>query len=523
MNALAQVERVSPRVSIWRRLGRALKRAVGLAPSKRAYEGAGRGRRFTGWNPTNTSAHTEIAQSLEFLRARARDLDRNDPLSHRAIQTLAGNIVGGTGITARASSGADQIDTRATKLWVRWIKRCDVTGVFGLNADMKAAATALVRDGEVIIRRRLLPVGAGLEVPLRIQVLEADFLDFQKNERKSDGGRIMYGVQFAASGEIEGYWLHKEHPGGGVAGYASFTGTTLAPSEFVPASEVIHLFVQERPGQVRGVPLLAVVMSCVRDRGDYRQSVRLRKKLEACIMAFITPEQTTNEDVETDPQIAPSRAVNADGATVEEFTPGMVVTLKNGKTITIHNPVATPGEVENDRSQIMEIAAGLGMTYELMTGDYSQINYSSYKAGQIDFRRMIEGWQWETFIPVGLDRIWDWFTEIGWMVGKLPTAQIDVEWNTARWQSVEPMKDAEAAEKNAINGFIPPADIIAELGYHPETAMKANAKFFEKCKALGLPYSWIPGLPDASKADTGTPPADSGGTVTPLPKKAANA
>lgn len=497
---------VPTRPSWWRRAGRALAR-VFSPKARRAYEGAGRGRRFLGWTPSNTSANTELFQSLEMLRARARDMERNEPFAARAIETLAGNLVGGTGITARAATGRDQLDRNWTKWWGRWIKRCDITGVFGLNAAMKLAARALVRDGEVLIRRRILPRSSGLDVPLRIQVLEADFLDFWRNENRPDGSRTMHGVQFGASGEIEGYWIFREHPGA-TPGFQSIATFGVRPSEFVPAEEVIHLFVPERPGQVRGVPSLAVVMASLRDLGDYKNSVRLRKKLEACVMGFITPEDRADEDPETDPQMAPgvpnARVVNADGATVEDFQPGMMVTLKGGKSITFHSATPTPGEVDYEKQELRAIAAALGMSYELLTGDFSLTNYSSYKGAQIDFRRKIEGIQWEVLIPLGLDRIAEWFSEVAWAVSKIPTPEVNVEWNTARWQSVEPLKDAEAAEKYAALGFIPVPDIIGELGYHPETAMQTNADFFDKCKALGLPYQWIPTAataPDGAASD----------------------
>ena len=51
------------------------------------------------------------------------------------------------------------------------------------------------------------------------------------------------------------------------------------------------------------------------------------------------------------------------------------------------------------RLQLHAIAAGVGLTYELLTGDLSQVNYSSIRAGLIEFRRRMEALQWQLLRP----------------------------------------------------------------------------------------------------------------------------
>lgn len=527
--------RNAPRPAFWKRFGRAIGRLFGAGGGQRAYEGASRGRRFSGWNPSNASVNSEIFQSLEMLKARARDMERNDPFAARAIEVRAGNIIGGSGITARAASGSEQLDKRTMAQWKRWTKRCSVCGTRSLMAQVLLAVRAMVRDGESLIRRRLRPVTGGPDLPMRLEVLESDMLDFWKNERRADGGKIMHGVEFRADGEIVGYWLFAEHPGNGNGLPGSMA---ISTSSFVPAAEIVHLFVPIRPGQVRGVPDLAPVMTKLRDLGDYDQAHRLRKKLEACIMAFITPSDELLEAAAVNNQLGPvdanggttpaTRAVNSDGAVLEDLQPGMVVTLANGKEVTFHTPQSDPGSVDYEKFELLGVAAGFGLSYEMLTGDFSQTTYSSYKGAQIEFRRGIEAVRWFTLIPLGMDRIWEWFTEVAWMVSKLPTPTVDVEWSTSSWQSVEPLKDAQANALNAAQGFTPPADILGEAGYHAETAMRDSAKFFKLCKELDLPYPWIPKAGTAVDASAdGPPPASDdegkGAKVTPLPKRASHA
>ncbi len=502
-----QFERVAPRANWWRRVGRAIA-GVFRGGSHRAYEGASRTRRFQGWNPANTTANAELFSSLEMLRARSRDCVRNDPHAARLIEVLAGNLVGAAGLTVRATSGSAQVDKRAMALWNRWIKRCDIDGIHGLAADFKTAARELFESGEVLIRRRLVTMQKArdqrLEVPMRLEIIEADQLDVRKNALLDGGGRIMYGVQTDGDGLVVGYWILPEHPGGG-NGLAGQAFTSLKPSAFVPASEIIHLFQRLRAGQMRGVPVMAPILTKLRDLGDYDQAERLRKKLEACVMAFITPSDQLLEagadqaaqaqlSAVQDSQIG-ARAVNADGAILEDMQPGMVVTLRNGKTVTFHTPQVAAGTVEYESAQLRAIATGVGTTYEMLTGDLRNVNYSSYRAGLIEFRRMIESLQWELFVPVCCERIWDWWAEVAWLAGKVQTADIESEWSTARWQSVDPYKDAIALQVMVRNGFTPLQDAIAEGGLHPETAMRKTAKFLELCDDLGLTWDSDPRHP----------------------------
>ena len=67
---------------------------------------------------------------------------------------------------------------------------------------------------------------------------------------------VVQGVEFDALGRRRAYWLYPVHPGE----VAMFRRASLT-SQPVPAASVLHLFDRLRPGQVRGVPWFAPVMS----------------------------------------------------------------------------------------------------------------------------------------------------------------------------------------------------------------------------------------------------------------------
>ena len=148
-------------------------------------------------------------------------------------------------------------------------------------------------------------------------------------------------------------WLFSTHPG-------DSRGRSLV-SKPVPAAQVLHLYERLRPGQVRGVPWFAPVILKLRDLDDYDDAELMRKKIEACFAAFVTGAQ--------DEDTLGKANINAAGDRIEAFEPGMIEYLEPGKDVKFATPSANGGYAEYMRLQLHAVAAGVGLTYELLTGD----------------------------------------------------------------------------------------------------------------------------------------------------------
>ena len=146
----------------------------------RGYDGAAKGRRTDGWRSAGTSADSEIGTAGALLRDRMRDLVRNNPHAAKAVSVLVNNIIG-SGIIARAASGNAKLDAQATALWEAWSVRCDADGQLDFLGIQTLACRQMVEAGEVLIRRRPRRASDGLDVPLQLQLLEADMLDASRN------------------------------------------------------------------------------------------------------------------------------------------------------------------------------------------------------------------------------------------------------------------------------------------------------------------------------------------------------
>lgn len=440
----------------------------------RGYDGAARGRRTDGWRAPGSSADTEVAVAGALLRDRMRDLVRNNPHAAKAVSVLVNNIIG-DGITARANSGDARTDRAADALWERWTATCDADGQLDFAGLQTLAAREMVEAGEVIVRRRPRRSNDRLPAPLQIQVLEPDLLDSTKNT--DAGSRIVQGVEFDAIGRRSAYWLFDRHPG---------DTSTKGRIESAPiaATDIAHVYEKQRT-QVRGVPWGAPVMRALRDLDDWTQAELVRKKTEACVVGVVFGADEVEQGV------APA-VVDADGNRVEQFEPGLIAYARGGKDIKFNQPATTAGTAEWLRAQLHIIAAGFRVPYELLTGDLSQVNYSSIRAGLVEFRRMVGAVQWQLFIPMFCQPVWDWFCEAAWAAGLLPSPRIGVEWSPPRFEAVDPLKDAMGDLIAMRSGTLTLAQAIARQGYNPDAVLAEHAAMAKKLDAAGLVFDSDP-------------------------------
>ena len=438
----------------------------------RGYDGAARGRRTDGWRAPGTSADTEIATAGTLLRDRMRDLVRNNPHAAKAVSALVNNIIG-SGIIPRAASGNDKLDAKVNALWEKWSSQCDADGQLDFLGLQTLACRQMIEAGEVLIRRRPRRSSDGFDVPLQLQLLEADMLDATINRDLNDGGKIVQGIEFNQIGQRRSYWLYAQHPGDSV-----ISSKMRLNSQPIPAVDVLHLYEKQRL-QVRGVPWGTPVMRTLRDLDDWTQAELVRKKTEACVVGIVLGAD------EADQGIAPS-VVDSDGNRVEQFEPGLIAYARGGKDIKFNQPATTAGVTEWLRAQLHIVAAGFRMPYELLTGDLSQVNYSSIRAGLVEFRRLIDAVQWQIIIPMFCQPIWEWFVQTAWAAGQLPQPVIAVKWSPPRFEAVDPLKDSMADLMAMRSGTMTLAQAIARQGHNPDAVLAEIALMNARIDNLGL-------------------------------------
>lgn len=439
---------------------RGIVRATARDMLSRAYEGASRA---DGWRPrrAGASARADYIADARELRHRGRALFCNVPYVAQAVAVMVSCTIG-TGIVPRWVNDAEG---RAAKRWNAWVRVADYDGLlnfYGLQA--KAWQTVKV-DGEVLARLRERRTGP-TTAPLQIQLMEIDWLDVERNEIRNEN-EVIGGIEYNPRGMRVAYWLFDRHQGD--VGLQA----TLRESTRVPAEEIIHLFNPARPGQQSGITALAPVIPTVRDLQVYEDAEQARKNLETRMAAIGEWDESLLEGVKL-PEASGGDAGAAAGAPVTvdlgEIAGGGIVGLPPGmRNPTFIQPTAAPGYVEYVKHKQKIIAAGMGVPYELMTGDMTEVNFSSSRVRTNQYKRDVEREQWTLFVPMFCERIAERWRALDELVaGERVPADVYPDWTTPKWASANPLQDVAADLSEIKGGLCSISEKIRQRGYDPE-------------------------------------------------------
>ena len=427
---------------------------------ERSFDGASTGRRAASWTSSNAGPNAEVRNALSRLRARSSELVRNTPYGAKAMRTLKNGVVGPKGLTMESRARLKGVRSRIDDAWAQWIVlQCDIRGNHTFGGLQRLAAGAMFERGDVIIRRIRTGADSARVVPLTLQMLEGDYLDLTRYAWK--GNPVVQGVELDKdTGCPIAYWLWNRHPG------ELFQGSTANGlfSTRVPADDIIHIFEENRPGQVRGVPRLASVIATMRDLGDRDAAELVAAKIASCLAAFVTTSSGINSGPLGLQNPANGQTVDVSGNTVETFEPAMIAHLKPGQDVRFNTPPASTGFQQAHLVFDRQIAAGIGVMYEQMTGDLSGVNYSSFRAGHLEYRTDMECLREDVFIPKMCTGVLRWFVDAMVAQGMIGVADYAAQWTAPAWQSIDPMKDAFADRMDVRSGFVSPQKMIAQRG-----------------------------------------------------------
>lgn len=459
---------------------------AGMATA-RGYVAGGNGIRQAQVNRRNMSAVGESLNTLSKLRGFSRELQRNEPFVKKALSVRTNNIIG-AGIRPAIDSTSARLKTKVQQDWAGWAEttECDYddrNDIYGLS-DM--ANSAMDLDGEVLIilrRDKDAPF-----IPVRLQILEADYLNENLNQPTKEGGYIVQGVEYSAKGRKVAYHIYDQHP--------YDTGWTVPNVSRIPADQVIHMFDQERPGQVRGIPKGVQAFMKIQDLAEYDDAEIIRKKIASLFTAFIQSE-------------ANSALVDKNGQRVSMMEPGQVIYTQPGETVTLASPPASDGYESFTKVQKLAVAAAYDVTYESL-GDLGNVNFSSGRMGWIEVGRGYSRVQNRIIIPHFLNRVFRWVTEYGQLMRRVP-GFASVTWTPPRREMIDPSKEFEGYIVALRGGLTSWQEVARETGWDPALLMAELMKDKAMWDKLGLePYC----DPRFDKA----PGGDSGASAKPVKK-----
>lgn len=414
-------------------------------PTTRSFEAAAGGRRWegAGWL---TNVNSSLAAGQHSIRARAHHAALNNAHAARAAASWTANVVG-IGIRPQSTAGATVDDVFGV-----WASEADAAG----RTDFYGLQAAVVRScfvaGESFLRFRTRRPEDGLTVPLQLELLDPAMVDAGLHRGLGGGGRIVSGIEFDPIGRRVAYHVSRHAPGDPLG------STQLEPSR-VPAEDILHVYEALVPGQVRGISRFAPVLLRLRDLDELQDAALMRAKVEAMFGAFLQDADGAAFEGTQDGSILTSG-----------LEPGTIKILPPGATVTFSDPKNGGSNFEAfTSSQLHAIAAGLGLTYEQVSGDMTGVNYSSARVALIEFRRLVEAFRAHTLAPQFLAPTWRRVLAVGELAGAVPVGtDPGVRWVSPCWEHVDPVKDVQSDVLAVEAGFKSRRQVVAEWGRDPD-------------------------------------------------------
>lgn len=440
----------------------------------------------------SVNADNDVA--LPIMRARARALAANNEHGRRFLSMVATNVVGRRNpkLQVRAFDRPGKLDKAANDTievhWERWGRRADITGRHkSLYSLMRTTIKAVARDGEAlvrVVRNRRLSYGMGL------QLLEADRLDDARNVRLDNGNSIRQGVEVDSALRPVAYWIKTAHPG-------ESYGTQAASVERVPAGEIIHLFLPERAEQVRGITWLHAIIVRASIIHSFEEAAVVAAQIGASKVAAL-------ERADDAPDAGSGMADSMSGGIPQmKVEAGEMFELPPGYKLNSWNPEYPHANFEPFlKACLRGLAAGLDVAAHNLTGDMTDVNYSSARIAELSEREIwmtLQDWFIESFV---LPMYEDWLA-MSLLSGAitfdgsgkaLPADKLQKFLNASRfqgrrWSWVDPSKEASANETLLANGLTSRTRITAEQGEEFDDILDELAQEKSQMETAGLPTS----------------------------------
>lgn len=438
--------------------------------SKRApaaiYEGAQFNRLTLDWVSSLISADQEIRGNARVLRARARDLQRNNPIAKNYLNLLAANVVGDKGVVyqskVRNNSGElnRAMNDKIEAAWQEWgqVGNCTVDGKLSFRGVQDLAMRTIAQDGETFIR--MVP-GFANKYGLALQIIDADQVDVSF-DRLVDRGQneIRMGVEVDTWGRPVAYWVNPKPL------------TELGGSmnrERIDARFMFHLYDPARVNQTRGITWFHPVMAQLKMLAGYIEAELVAARTGAAKMGWL---RYTDPSAYVQPN--PDAEKQAPAYTLEA-NPGMIETLPPGMEFVAWNPDHPANAFQQFVITLLrQVATGLGVSYNALASDLVGVNYSSMRSGLLierDLWRRLQSFLIESF----LTRLFSNWMDMALLSGALvldsrdPARFLEGMWQPRGWQWVDPLKDIQAAGMALDLGLTSRTEVLADQGQDVET------------------------------------------------------
>lgn len=490
------------------------------------------------WRPPLTSVHQDL-RNAHIVRARARDLVRNNPMARQAVRISRQGTIG-TRLRLKLAidwkflgisiEEANRWETEVERLWEQYAHGPDCWIDAGRRMNF-SHMMALVHDSDFVDGEALVACewrNAG-RWNTCFQVVDVDRLS--QPPMKVESKLCRDGIELDALNAPIAYHLRNAHPNDWAAGLDNSQWSMIPRHTEWGRAVMLHTFDTLRAGQTRGLSEFASVIPSMKMAGEYAETELQAAILRAMYVATINSDedyQTVMEAIgalpaDDDAHLRAAEMLTEAGmAALAKKAPyydnvaigagGLKIAHLLGKDkfeIKNAGPAASAFR-DFIKSHSLNTAAGLGVDPTGMTQDYEGVNYSSGKMSAINNYRGHLHRRTRLTDQVATPIFGNWLEEtmhkgelwIGMPGGIDPSlfyvckdALTRCKWITTGQPMLEPLKERQAQNMGLMMNVDTLESILAEEGETVEDVLDQRARERAMIIERGLDPMMMMGAP----------------------------
>lgn len=472
----------SPQLALKRKAYRNALRAT------EAYKDVPTWRNSAGWYPTDGSAEALNSPNRDLARRKARHLERNSEIVNSILNAFERNVVG-KGFNLQVRTEDQDWNNLLEELWSEFSRpgNCDVSGKFSLNEILRMIVRRRLVDGGILA---IKVVDNDMRIPYKIQLAEVDELEGPAALQSPQGNAIVGGIEVSDCGKPLSYYLRKN----------SFETFVQLEPERIEAKRVYFLADHGRPSEVREMTPLARTLDKIHDLDEFFEAAVFKQKINAAIAVWITTAKDAGPNVGSSLVATGGDGGGKDGKAGKgnRIVPGSINRLKPGEDVKTLVPSGQSSELADyNLAMLRQISAGHGLSYEMVSRDVSQVNYSSARQNLLEDWKVFEQEQ-QFLIEHFLDFVFEDVVLSAILSGRIPADKVprDFYQNTSKYLKhefigqglpwIDPYKEALANKLMLETGQTNLKEIFAKKGKDWEEELDQAANEAVKKLAAGI-------------------------------------
>jgi lambda family phage portal protein len=422
------------------------------------------------WRPFAGSADTDTVWDLPDLRAKSRDMGRNNPIGSGALRTDVIRVIG-TGLSMQprinrsllglSDTQAEEWEGKVRERWEDYISSQDCDAERKLNGYglQVIAERSPLESGDMFVQFVHIP-GRNPESSLAVKLIEADRI--MTPPHRANGINHMEGIDLDANGAATGAWICNKHPG-------DMVSSTITDYAYVPfygpdntryCLQVFGTPETLRPQQTRGVPWLAPVIEPLKQLARFTEAELQAAVNNAIFSMFIEMESNAFNDLfsgndifnETEKRDYVQSRLQWEG----DMTGGKAVNLLPGEKVHDVQPTHPNAGLDPFMQAILkQVGPALGLPPEVLTLSFN----ASYSAARAS---LLSAWQTWRFRRENAAAYFcqPWFMQ--WLYEQVAIGKVQapgfmqsysrrLAWSKANWigdgpGSIDPAREIQAAQ-----------------------------------------------------------------------------